>query len=239
MALRRVQIGDATLYEGDCRALLPVLDGYAVALLDPPFGIDYRSGHRTDALWSGDRIQHDETVMARDEALAMLRAPALVFGSWKAPRPAETRMVLTWDKGGALGMGALDLPWKPDAEEIYVIGRGFCGPRDEGSVIRCPPVQSMAKNGRVHPNEKPVPLLRRLLRKCPPGPVLDPFMGSGSTGVAAVRLGRPFIGVEIDPRYFEIACRRIEEAVRQGPEMFADHAPAPEQITMFADAATK
>src|SRR5690606_22657747 len=109
----------------------------------------------------------------------------------------------------------LDLPWKPSSEEIYVIGKGFVGRRDESNVLRCPPVQSMAANGRQHPNEKPVDLLQRLITKCPEGTVFDPFMGSGSTGVAAVRMGRPFVGVEIDPRYFDIACRRISDELRR------------------------
>ena len=66
-----------------------------------------------------------------------------------------------------------------------------------------------------HPTEKPVQLMMALL-EWTRGTVLDPFMGSGSTGVAAMRLGRPFIGVEIDPAYFQIACKRIEDAQRQG-----------------------
>jgi DNA modification methylase len=125
------------------------------------------------------------------------------------------------------GCGDVDrrLPWKPDHEEIYVLGDPalFVGRRDCGSVIYCPPVQSMAKNGRQHPNEKPVALLCRLLEKLPAGTVIDPFMGSGSTLVAASRLGRPSIGIESDPVYFERACKRIEQAQRQG-DMFAGEA---------------
>lgn len=60
------------------------------------------------------------------------------------------------------------------------------------------------------------------------GTVLDPFMGSGTTGVAAVKLGRRFIGIEIEPKYFDIACRRIEEAAKQ-PDMFIEPAPKPVQ----------
>jgi DNA modification methylase len=82
-------------------------------------------------------------------------------------------------------------------------------------VIACAPPSS-----RHHPTEKPVPLLEIMLEVLPAGTVLDPFMGSGSTGVACVGLGRPFIGVEKEPKYFEIACRRIEDAQRQS-RMFA------------------
>lgn len=210
-------IGDATLYMGDCRDVIPTLTQPAVVVTDPPFGIDYQSGYATDELWQGGRtIVGDADARARDEALALLLGvPALVFGARRVPQPVGTRATLIWDKGPALGMGALDLPWKPSYEEIYVLGKGFHGKRD-GAVIYCPPVQSMAKNGREHPNEKPVRLLSMLLDKSPTGMVLDPFMGSGSTGVACAHLGRSFVGVEVAPAYFDIACRRIEDAQRQG-----------------------
>lgn len=212
------QIGLATVYLGDCREVIPGLSGYSVVLTDPPYGMAYQSGWATDALWAaGKRITGDKDTSARDGMLTLIgEVPALVFGSRKIPEPQSTRMVLTWDKGPALGMGALDLPWKPSSEEIYVIGRGFTGKRDESNVLYCPPVQSMAKNGRLHPNEKPVALLQKLLAKCPSGAVLDPFMGSGSTGVACMKMGREFIGVEIESEYFDIACRRLEDAQKQG-----------------------
>ena len=97
-----------------------------------------------------------------------------------------------------------------------MLGRGFVGGRDEGAVIYHPPVQSMAKNGRRHPNEKPVGLLAKLLRKMPPGLVCDPFMGSASCGEAAVKMGRPFLGIEVNQEYFAIACARMETLQRQG-----------------------
>jgi hypothetical protein len=216
--LRREQIGNAALYLADCRAVLPMLRGVAAVLSDPPFGIGYKSGHATAELWSGgDLIAGDECTAARDAAINMLgEVPMLMFGSRKAPLPPKHKMTLTWDKGPALGMGDLTLPWKPTTEEIYVINRGFVGRRDKGAVVYHPPVQSMAKNGRQHPNEKPVGLLRILLQSLPSGLICDPFMGSGSTGVACAAEQRPFVGVEVIPAYFDIACRRIEEAQRQG-----------------------
>jgi hypothetical protein len=204
------------VHHGDCLQVLPTLAVPFVGVLtDPPFGIDYRSGHATDALWGEDRFIHnDEDTAVRDAALAMLPdVPTLVFGSWRAPRPAGTRQVLVWDKGGALGMGALDIPWKPDHEEIYVIGKGWAGRRDCGSVVQHPPVQSMAKNGRLHPNEKPVGLIVKLLRKFPPGPILDPFCGSGAVGEACLLSGRGFVGIEKEARWVAVARRRIADAV--------------------------
>ncbi|EQA96832.1 DNA methyltransferase [Sphingobium baderi] len=218
-------IGNATLYLGDARE--PDILGQILAdqkpvclLSDPPFGIGYKSGHATDALWVGGRtIANDENCEARDTiACFFSHLPMLMFGSRKAALPPHHRMTLIWDKGPALGMGDLRLPWKPTTEEIYVMGSAaeFVGTRDKGAVVYHPPVQSMAKNGRQHPNEKPVGLLLNLLQSLPAGMTLDPFMGSGSTGVACMKEGRPFVGVEIERAYFDIACKRIEDAQRQG-----------------------
>jgi len=225
-AVRVEQIGGATLYLGDCLEVISgILDQVTCCLTDSPYGDDYRSGHATDALWKGGRrIANDASTEVRDAALAMLgEVPTLCFGSRERAAPAGTRMTLIWDTKGALGMGDLSLPWKPSSQRIHVLGTGFVGRRDSGDVIRCAPVQSMARNGREHPNEKPVALLKALLRKMPEGTVLDPFMGSGSTGVAALQMERPFIGIELIPEYFEIACRRIAEAARQ-PALFRDGA---------------
>ncbi|MFN3675312.1 MAG: DNA methyltransferase [Sphingomonas pseudosanguinis] len=219
--LRKEVIGNATLYLGDCRDVLPTLatGSYSACLTDSPYGDDYRSGFATAALWSEGNIRNDRDNSVRNQVLQLVGdVPTLCFGKWSKESPPGTRMVLIWDKGGALGMGDLRLPWKPDHEEIYVLGdpNRFAGRRDCGSVIYCPPIQSMAKNGRRHPNEKPVALLCKLIDKLPLGAVIDPFMGSGSTLEAAMRLGRPSIGIESDPIYFGRACERIKCAHRQG-----------------------
>lgn len=213
--LREERIGGQRLILGNCMDVLTRL-AFDSVVTDPPYGIAYKSGYATDALWKGGRtILQDETVAVRDlVASAVAPLPCLMFGTWRAPRPARTKMVLIWDKGGALGMGDLSIPWKPDHEEIYVMGKGFIGSRDSGSVLRCPPVQSMAKNGRVHPTQKPVALMEKLVAKVP-GVILDPFMGSASTLVACQRIGRQGIGIELDPEYFAIACKRVDEATRQ------------------------
>ena len=204
-----------TIYHADARDVLPHLTA-DVLVTDPPYGIAYESGRPGTTEWQGKQIANDDDTSARDAVLAAWGdRPALVFGSWKRPRPAATRMVLIWDKGPALGMGALDLPWKPSWEEIYVLGRGFTGRRD-GGVLSCPPVQSLARNGRVHSNQKPLPLLLALLQKCPAGVVLDPFMGSGTTLRAAKDLGRRAIGVDVDERCCELAALRLsQEVMRQ------------------------
>jgi hypothetical protein len=132
-----------TIYHGDCREVLPALTrkwvetgrggGHSkwhsgALVTDPPYGIAYKSGSPRAQL--ADSIQGDEDTSLRDWALKEMHfLPALVFGSWKIQRPARTHTRLIWDTKGALGMGDLSIPWKPSDQEIYVIGRGFRGPR--------------------------------------------------------------------------------------------------------------
>ena len=202
--------GGITLLHGNALDGLPQFDAADVLVSDPPFGIGYDSNHFGHLPRS---IAGDDSTVVRDSFLDYWgNKPALIFGSWRAPRPAATRMVLVWDTGGALGMGALDLPWKPAHQEIYVLGSGFSGPRTS-DVLRFPPVQAMASNGRTHPHEKPVDLLRALILKCPAGVIGDPFCGTGSTLVAAKDLGRKAIGIEIEERYCEIAAKRLSQEV--------------------------
>lgn len=204
-----------TLWHGDCRHLTGWLDA-AVLVTDPPYGIDYRSNQRLDT--PARSIEGDKDTRMRDAALGFWRkthgedAPALVFGTWRIKRPSRTRQVLIWDTKGALGMGAMDLPWKPAHQEVYVIGRGFTG-RRTSDVLTYAPVQSMSRNGREHPHQKPVTLMRDLIAKCPPGAVADPFAGSGSTLVAAKTLGRRAIGVELEERYCEVIAKRLAQGV--------------------------
>lgn len=202
-----------TIYHADCRrVLLDLVAEAAVMLTDPPFGIEYHSNApRLDG--NARNILGDRGTFLRDFALSCWDdKPALVFGSPKAPKPYGVRQTLIWDQGGALGMGDLSIPWKPSWQEVYVIGGPWAGSRDCGSVLPFPPVQSA---GRVHPNEKPVPLLKHLLTKCVEGAVIDPFMGSGATLRAAKDLGRRAIGIEREERYCEAA------AVLMGQEVLA------------------
>jgi DNA modification methylase len=190
-----------TIYHGDCREWMPDADALVT---DPPYGMAYESG------WSGRSIRNDHDASARDDVLAKWSPrPALVFGRWSVDKPAGTRHVLIWDKGDWPGMGDLLLPWGPSTEEIYVIGHPFVGKR-RASVIRDPnrPTGETAH----HPTEKPVALMCRLI-EATTGTVLDPFMGSGSTLVAAKALGRRAIGIEIEERYCEIAARRCSQEV--------------------------
>jgi DNA methylase len=201
-----------TLYCGDCREVLSEIHA-DVLLTDPPYGIAYTTGWRSP-LDMARHVAGDHSTELRDFVLAWWgnEKPALVFGSWRVTKPAGTRTVLIYDKGGATGMGDLALPWKPSHEEIYVLGRGFVGSRDCGSVLQGR-IQSTAYRGRFHVTEKDHRTLGALLSKCPDGIVLDPFSGCGSTLVAAKNLGRRAIGIEIEPRYCEIAVKRLRQEV--------------------------
>jgi hypothetical protein len=200
--------GQVQIWHGDCREVTAWLEA-DVLVWDPPYGIDYSSGRPRDALASS--IEGDTDTSVRDDGLAMWGdRPALVFGTWRIARPNGTRARLIWDTKGALGMGDLSIPWKPSDQEIYVLGTGFTGHRGS-NVLSFAPVQSMARNGRLHPHQKPTDLLGALIAKCPPGVIADPTIGSGSTLVAAKLLGRRAIGVEVDERYCEIAARRCAQ----------------------------
>ena len=208
------------IWHGDSRDVLPWT--FAQFLVtDPPYGIGYagvegggsRKGRTTgtNGVFRGVTVHADDSTTARDEVLELWGdKPALVFGSWKAPRPAATRAVLVWEKGGAAGMGDLAIPWRPNTEEIYVLGSGFVGHRGS-SVLRHNAISPNFVT-RDHPTQKPLPLMRDLLAKCP-GTIADPFMGSGTTLRAAKDLGLPAVGVELDERYCEIAAKRMAQEV--------------------------
>lgn len=201
--------GMVSLYHGDSISLASLWADADVMVTDPPYGIGYASNWESASLPRS--ISGDDDTLARDTALHLWGdRPALVFGTWRIPRPPATRMLLVWDTKGALGMGDLSLPWKPSHQEIYVLGTGFSGRRDS-DVLCYAPVQSMAANGRVHPHQKPVSLMHDLIAKCPPGVIVDPFAGSGSTLRAAKDLGRRAIGFEVDEAYCHVAADRLRQ----------------------------
>ncbi len=228
--MREERIGGQRLILGDCLEVMPTLGRVDAVVTDPPYGYDYASNHvaaTTTAAWMRKTIAGDSDTSARDAVLEAHGGAFAVFGSLKKSAPKGTRATLVWDKGPASGMGDLSFPWKPSFEIIFVGGDGWTGSRDEG-VLKDHWVVTRASMGRVHPNEKPVSLMWELCRKAPHGTILDPFMGSGTTLVACQKLGRHGIGIEIDPDYFEIACRRVDEAARQ-PDLFIEPTPKPIQ----------
>lgn len=200
-----------TIYHGDCREIDVWDIAGGVMVTDPPYGVSLRSA------WGGKHgdcaVHADADTAVRDEVLGRWGdRPAIVFGSWKRARPARTRALLIWDKGGHAGMGDLSFPWKPNFEDIYVLGSGFAGARTTSVLQHF--IHPTFNAERQHPTEKPVELMRSLIVKCPTlAEVVDPFMGSGTTLRAAKDLGRKAIGVEIDERYCELAARRMAQEV--------------------------
>lgn len=217
-----VIIGDATLYLGDCMDVLPTLPKVDAVITDPPYGINLSNHDATGKF----RAKRDWTI-ANDDSL---QAAELIYG-WAAeheitllmfcspdlPIPGDWRNRLVWHKPG-LGMGGDPYKcWRRDWELILVRGNGeLIGGRDSAVLS-----YEIRPSEFLHPCQKPVSLMAYLLKKLGSSSVLDPFMGSGTTGVACVQMGRKFIGIEREQRYFDVACERIENACRQ-PRLIAD-----------------
>jgi len=182
---------------------------------DPPYGCKATTGR--GGAYNKFSIAGDDTTASRDSIISLFSGSSIVmFGSQRITRPQVPHTLLIWSKGEHTGMGDLNFPWKPDFEEIYVIGKGFKGARTT-SVLRH---MADTSSTRKHATEKPVTLMIELVKKCIGKTILDPFMGSGTTGVACINLNRKFIGIEIDEKYFDIACRRIEKAWKNRPMLF-------------------
>lgn len=202
---------NVTLYHGHCLAVTEWLTA-DVLVTDPPYGMRYESNMNRNKrnVKMGRPVAADDSTAARDQVLELWGSkPALVFGRWNCPRPASTRARLIWDKRGGF-MGDLSLPWGPADEEIYVLGDGFTGKR-EGNVLSVHMLMSADRERPDHPTPKPVPLMERLIEKCPRGVVADPFAGSGATLLAARNLGRRCIGVELEERYCDLIATRLSQ----------------------------
>lgn len=204
--------GGITIYHGDCLEILAWLTA-DVLVTDPPYGVAYASN--MGGKFKGHGIAGDSDTAVRDAAVKLWGdRPALIFGSWKMPRPAATRHVVIWEKGDHVGMGDLAMPWRPNVEEVYILGSGFTGHRGS-SVLRynAPSPNFTPPALRLHPTEKPLQVMEALIAKCPPGVITDPFMGSGTALRAAKNFGRRAIGIEAEERYCEVAARRMSQEV--------------------------
>lgn len=198
-----------TLYLGDCRDVTEWLAA-DVLVTDPPYGMAYVS-NRSKHGGPSAAIAGDADATIRDAVLALWGTrPALVFGTWRVPRPTAARWVGVWDKGDDPGPGDLGFPWGPSWEEWYVLGDGWRGKRGP-SVIRSNRLGGASADRPDHPTPKPVSLMERLIEKSPPGLIADPFAGSGATLLAARNLGRNVVGVEVDERYCETIARRLSQ----------------------------
>jgi site-specific DNA-methyltransferase (adenine-specific) len=201
--MRVETIGRATLYLGDCRDILPTLGKVDAVVTDPPYGIGItRSNRLAVSRGMGGKSWDDETPDA--EFLADLigkASQAIIWGGNYFVLP-PARCILVWDKqNDGRDFADLEMAWT----NIDAVAR----------IYRLRPMGM--DDGKVHPTQKPVRLMKWCLDKLnAPEVILDPFMGSGSTGCATVQMGGDFIGIERDPDYFDIACKRIDQAQRQG-----------------------
>lgn len=233
MSAPRVErIGLATLMLGDCREIAPTLERPAAIVTDPPYGQSYTHSGQGRAVsncpTSKAFTRHSAAVVGDDTPFQpapwLVAAPVvLLWGAHKfSPRLPEGTW-LVWDKvptGKVRNQGDGEAAWLNRLGPMRIFRHLWDGV--------CVSDRDDLAEGRVHPMQKPVEVMRWSIQqaKVPAGGIiLDPYMGSGSTGVAAVQMRHPFVGIEIDPGYFDTACRRIEEAQRQA-DLFRDAAPA-------------
>lgn len=216
------QIGNATLYLGDCLEILPTLPKVDAVVTDPPYGInletdfsslkgtpDFNKKHgnysgKTYAKVHGDDKPFDPSMW--------LNWHCILFGANHfSSRLPDGGTWHIWDKREELGSNML-----ADFEAIWT---SF--PSGPSRIIRHKWLGYMRKSEvreHYHPTQKPINVMSLAIGmlKDKTGNILDPFMGSGTTGVACMNLGRKFIGIEIEPKYFDIACERIRAAQNQG-----------------------
>ena len=213
---RKEVIGDCTLYLGDCMSIMPTLGKFDAVVTDPPYGIGIasnpvRQAHEKKAWDNGSASQ---------DAISMMRVKSkeqIIWGGNYFSLP-PSRGFLVWDKK------------QPQDFSLAMCEQAWWS-RDTNAKVFS---KSVLSYGKQHPTQKPVALMQWCLGFLPDAvTIFDPFMGSGTTGVACVKLGRKFTGIELDPDYFDIACKRIEEAYRQ-PDMFiAPPEAKPEQMDML------
>ncbi|OBA94644.1 DNA methyltransferase [Mycolicibacterium fortuitum] len=202
-----------TLYHGDCLEITDWLPS-DVLVMDPPYGIRVDSRHGKTGGGSTHRVADiagDHSTEVRDTALAMWgNKPFVAFGTWKQPRPNHIDYRLIWHKANG-GTGLTRCVVMTNDEEIYLSGAGF-KMTSPGlmSVITTSEKRSVEVAKIGHPTPKPIGLMEKLIDRCPPGVIADPFAGSGATLVAAVNQGRKAMGVELEERYCELIAKRLQ-----------------------------
>lgn len=238
--MRVERIGDCVLYNADCMDVLPYLERVDACVTDPPYGINRDKGFGTGGHGKGGTPR---------------RSVKRYSGGWDSERPggAILRAILSGaDKhiiwGGqffaaSLPVGGKWLWWdKQQTMPSYGDGElawtNLDGTATKKFTLGVNGIIARGETG-LHPTQKPVSLMEWCLGFLPDARlILDPFMGSGTTGVACVKLGRSFIGIEIDEGYFEIACERIRKAYAQ-PDFFveASKTQQPKQESLFGGGA--
>jgi DNA modification methylase len=211
MGIRKEErIGGQRLILGDCMEVMPLLDKVDAVVTDPPYGIGITKSNRLAVSRGLGGKSWDD--VAPD--LSLLPAvPSIIWGGNYFDLP-PTRAPLVWDKNNAgRDFADFEMAWS----NLDMVARRI--------VFR--PMNM--DGGKLHPTQKPIQVMEWCLGFLPNAQtILDPFMGSGTTLVACQKLGRNGIGIELDPDYFDIACKRVDEATRQ-PDLFVEPASAPVQ----------
>jgi DNA modification methylase len=230
--MNKTIIGNATLYLGDCMDILPTLDKVDAVITDPPYGINENSkkvASRGKLASPKDYGDFDwDKAPPPDALIELIRTKgqhqAFFGGNYFTLPP--TSCWLVWDKlNGSNDFADCELAWTNWPKAVRRLQWRWNGMIRQGN------------EERYHPTQKPLEVMKWVIELCPKSDtILDPFMGSGTTGVAAVQMGRKFIGIEREPKYFEIACKRIEDAQRTF-DMFGFNgtcaADLPKQEAMF------
>lgn len=221
MNAERVVIGNAELWFGDCREVLPLLPVNAAVVTDPPYGISYTHGQVKTGKWASKH--HHKSIAGDAEPFDpspwLAFTPCLLWGANHYAKRLPPGQWLVWNKRAGVetvefSMSDAELAWHSQMAPVRTFHHLWFG------LARASEIGS-----HLHPTQKPVALMRWCLEKAGmPSLVLDPYMGAGATGVAAMNLGLRFVGVEIHRPYFEIACERIEAAQRQGSLLAPDDA---------------
>ena len=217
--MRKEIIGNATLYLGDCAEILPTLDKVDAVITDPPYGIGITKSNRLAVSRGMGGMDWDNETPEQsliDQIVSLAKESILWGGNYFDLPPS--RCFLIWDKQNyGRDFADCEYAWS----NIDSVARMF--------LMR--PMNM--DGGKVHPTQKPERLMKWCIDQCKLNPqiILDPFMGSGTTGVAAVQMGKSFIGIEREKQYFDIACERIEKAQLQ-TDMFIQPITKPEQATM-------
>jgi len=225
---RHERIGDCDLYLGNNRDVMAGLT-YDAIVTDPPYGLaaswgtsaGWQGGCGKGRLWQG---MPDWDAKAADVAfIHALDCPAIIWGGNYFEHMPPQKGWLVWDKAAEMVQAQAELAWTNCAPTVRVWRRSPLGVFGNGG-----------KNEELkqHPTQKPVALMEWCLGFLPNAQtILDPFMGSGTTLVACAKLGRKGIGIELDPDYFDIACKRVEQAYRQ-PDLFIAPPAKPTQETL-------
>ena len=214
-----VKIGDATLYLGDCMDILPTLDKVDAVITDPPYGIGFAAQPTTGQRKAGMKAMKWDNEIAIDiDSLRNLGKVQIIWGGnyYKLP---TSRCWLSWFKPDSPpSMANFELAWTNMDKNAKQFSQSIAATNPE----------------RVgHPTQKPLALMKWCIDQAAnPESILDPFMGSGTTGVAAIQMGRKFIGIEREPKYFEIACKRIEQATKQEDMFIAQEKQVQESLAI-------